>query len=77
MKNEQVYLCDGIGCTCVKKETNHWFKIELNPHSQIYLAVFKWDSSLTLTHEVKYACGESCLLKIISEHIKKQMEEKC
>jgi len=60
--------CDGPGCTNVRKETNHWFVfIPIELHSGFVVRPFRF---VDLEPDEKFACGEACLLKIISEHIK-------
>jgi hypothetical protein len=62
--------CDGPGCTNVRKETNHWFKIFFQHIDSLTFTVTNWNYEHELSKKVYFACGEACLLKIISEHIK-------
>jgi hypothetical protein len=75
MKTENPFTCDGPGCDHVKQECNHWFLLyPLTPAPAF--VVNEWDDANARLARVKHACGEACLLKIISEHIKKATEEK-
>jgi hypothetical protein len=67
------FKCDGPGCDHVKKECNHWFVIFLARHKSgkgIFVRFESWHRIPATDPEYKHACGEACLLKIISEHIK-------
>jgi hypothetical protein len=75
MKIETHVSCDGPGCDHVKKECNHWFLFF--DEGGVSFTVEPWIESLADSkYQSKHACGEACLLKIISEHIKNATAEK-
>ena len=69
------FTCDGPGCEHVKKEVNHWFLVIQEPRSGGFL-IHPWNEDIALQSGVEHACGEACLLKIISEHIKNATSER-
>jgi hypothetical protein len=73
--------CAGPNCENVKREQNHWFVIDPRPLCGIvviYDGVQLIFDELDMKHdgeatrELLPACGESCLLKLISSLIKKE-----
>ena len=68
MKTE-AYKCDGPGCTKIKQTINHWFVATFYQDEDFYVS--GWIEQKASVKDAKHACGEACLLKIISEHIKK------
>jgi hypothetical protein len=74
MKIKTQIACDGPGCEHVKQECNHWFTF-MSKGFEFSCASIEKSTAMELMAEfingtIKHACGEACLLKIISEHIK-------
>ena len=69
MSEIRPWKCDGPGCEALKKETNHWFLLYPFRAAPAFV-VNVWEPANASLPGVKHACGEACLLKIVSERIK-------
>jgi len=65
MRRETI-ICDVCGKS--KQQTNHWFVVSL---SGDIITIFGRDSQLDVDGKRFDCCGESCVLKKVSELIKK------
>jgi hypothetical protein len=61
-------MCDRPGCPHMKRACNHWFVVSFPENS--FIVIEKHSIVNQNRIEQMHACGEACLLKIISEHIK-------
>jgi hypothetical protein len=64
--------CACPGCNNVRKETNHWFLIIPSTHpEELYTIAAFAIELLYQSDNLLPVCGEACLLKLLSELIKK------
>jgi hypothetical protein len=61
---KQVITCDVCGSQ--KRQANHWFVAREESGE---LRISGWNSPHTLSPETRHLCGETCALKLLSQHL--------
>lgn len=64
MAHKTTYYCDGCGAE--KKEVNHWWIAD--DHKEF--VIFPFDP-IDIAVDSKLYCGQSCVLKAVSEYMEK------
>lgn len=65
MSTKVQFACDGLNCTEVRKECNHWFAVCQQGNS---ISLYTWDKAKVAGHDFEewlHFCGQQCIQKFV------------